>query len=82
MNRLQVVRLWRSSRDAVVRSIWGRVLHLGGIRAGIGSLRISKISIGLYKYLDKMHGGIRESAESRHIKGTLPTFYMIYVLWN
>ena len=55
---------------------------IGSIRAGIGSLRICKISIGMYKYLDVMHGGMRESAESRYIKGTLPTLYMIYDTWD
>ena len=62
--------LWHLSWDAAVRSIWGRVLHLGGNRAGIGSLRAFKYYTA-HRYLDKMHGGMRESAESRHIKGTI-----------
>ena len=71
--------LWHFSRDSAVGSVQVRVLQLSGIRAGIGSLRMSKISIGLYKYLDEMHGGMRESAESRHTKGILHALYMIYV---
>ena len=52
---------------------------IGGIRAGIGSLRISKLSNILYKYQNKMHGGTRESAGSRKTKGTLYALHVIYV---
>ena len=43
--------------------------YIGGIRPGIGSLRICKLGVILYKYLNKMHGGTRESAESGYTKG-------------
>ena len=39
--------------------------YIGGIRVGIGSLRISKLSVILYEHWNKIHGGTRESAESR-----------------
>ena len=63
-------RIWHLSRDAAVSSIRGRVLQFSGIRAGIGSMRAFKYYTAP-RYLDKMHGGMRESAESRHIKGII-----------
>ena len=70
--------MWHLSQDATVSSIQGRVLHFSGITAGIGSLRIYKLSVVLYKHQNKMHEGMRESAESRHTNGTLYNLYVTY----
>ena len=45
--------------------------YIGGIRAGIGSLRISKLSVILYEHRNKMLGRTRESAKSRQVKDML-----------
>ena len=63
--------LWHLSRDATVSSIQGKVLYFSGIRAGIGSLRICKLSVILYKHRNKMHREMKESAESKYLKGTI-----------